>query len=210
MSMPDVSSNSGLSLWHSNCPGISLPALEEEIDADVAILGAGFTGLWTAYYLKKLDPSLSIAVVEAHFPGFGASGRNGGWAVGEMAGMATRFADPATRDSAILLQRAMFDTVDEIGRVTKEEGIDCHYAKGGQINLATAPLYEAHLREEAEHWSALGFGKEDFCWLEANEVVRHVRRPGPVVVVLSSRLCSARCSSRILSLSPHHLFFIKS
>ena len=177
MPTPNENEYKDLSFWHATAPEIHSPALDEETEADVAIVGAGFTGLWTAYYLKKLDPGLSVAVVEARFPGFGASGRNGGWAVGEMAGMATRFADPATREPAIRLQRAMFETVDEIGRVTSDEGIDCHYAKGGQINLATAPIYEAHLRDEAEHWSALGFGKEDFCWLEANEVARHVRSP---------------------------------
>jgi glycine/D-amino acid oxidase-like deaminating enzyme len=177
--MPTSSENEhkDLSFWHATAPEVHSPALDEETEADVAIVGAGFTGLWTAYYLKSLDPALSVAVVEARFPGFGASGRNGGWAVGEMAGMATRFADPATRESAIRLQRAMFQTVDEIGRVTRHEGIDCHYAKGGQVSLATAPVYAEDLRADAEYWSALGFGKEDFCWLEADEVAKHVRSP---------------------------------
>ncbi|HEX3724379.1 MAG TPA: FAD-dependent oxidoreductase, partial [Nitrolancea sp.] len=69
------------SFWLESC-GDDLtprPALDGSIDVDVAILGAGFTGLWTAYYLKKRDPSLKIAVVEREIAGFGASGRNGGW-----------------------------------------------------------------------------------------------------------------------------------
>ena len=53
-----------------------------DIDADVCIVGAGYTGLWTAYYLKKADPSLRIVIVEKEFAGFGASGRNGGWLSG--------------------------------------------------------------------------------------------------------------------------------
>ena len=177
--MPELDENArrNLSFWHATASQPPLPPLADDLDVDVAIVGGGFTGLWTAYYLKALDPGLEVAIVEANFPGYGASGRNGGWAVGEMAGMATRFADPATRESAIRLQRAMFQTVDEIGRVTREEGIDCHYAKGGTVNLATAPAYEEHLRAEVGHWASLGFGEEDFRWLEADEVAKRIRSP---------------------------------
>ena len=70
------------SLWLGTVPGSLEPraAYEGHGEADVAIIGGGFTGLWTAYYLHRLDPSLSIAVLEAEIAGFGASGRNGGWA----------------------------------------------------------------------------------------------------------------------------------
>ena len=71
-----------LSFWHATADAIHPPPLDQDIEVDVAIVGAGFTGLWTAYYLKNLDPTLSVAIVEAHFPGFGASGRNGGWCLG--------------------------------------------------------------------------------------------------------------------------------
>ncbi len=171
------SENAHLSFWHATCAGPArvTPSLAEDIDVDVAIVGAGFTGLWTAYYLKSLDPSLSVCVLEANFPGFGASGRNGGWAVGEMAGMATRFADPTLRDSAIRLQRALFDAVSEIGRVSEKENIDCHYAKGGTINVATSPAFEKQLQAEAEHWASLGFGEADFRWLSSEESSRVVR-----------------------------------
>ena len=176
ISEPSEAQRVPLSFWQATCesPAESAPSLLEDIEVDVAIVGAGFTGLWTAYYLKKLDPSLSICVIEASFPGFGASGRNGGWAVGEMAGMATRFADPTLRDSAIRLQRALFDTVDEIGRVSEKENIDCHYAKGGTINVATSPAFEKGLRVEAKHWADLGFGEADFRWLPAEESSRVV------------------------------------
>src|SRR5215217_9291878 len=59
------------------------PPLDGSIDVDVAILGAGFTGLWTAYCLLRRDPSLSVLVVEREIAGFGASGRNGGWCVAD-------------------------------------------------------------------------------------------------------------------------------
>src|SRR5688572_20303700 len=69
------------SLWHETA-GESFKArapLPGDIDVDVAIVGAGYTGLWTAYYLHSIDPSLRIALVERKIAGFGASGRNGGW-----------------------------------------------------------------------------------------------------------------------------------
>src|SRR5438105_8748440 len=62
--------------------------LEHALEADVAIVGAGFTGLWTAYYLARADPSLEIVVLEREFAGFGASGRNGGWVIGSCSGPA--------------------------------------------------------------------------------------------------------------------------
>ncbi len=70
-----------VSLWLDRFPGslTPRPALPGDIRCDVAIIGAGFTGLWTAYYLQRADPSLSIAILEKEIAGFGASGRNGGW-----------------------------------------------------------------------------------------------------------------------------------
>ena len=56
------------------------PALPGNITADVAIVGAGFTGLWAAYYLLQADPTLKVVLLEREYAGFGASGRNGGWA----------------------------------------------------------------------------------------------------------------------------------
>lgn len=70
--------NGQVSHWFDELPAYRAP-LPGDRDADVCIVGAGYTGLWTAYYLKRADPSLRIAVLEARFAGFGASGRNGGW-----------------------------------------------------------------------------------------------------------------------------------
>ncbi|MEI6451452.1 MAG: FAD-dependent oxidoreductase, partial [Actinomycetes bacterium] len=69
------------SMWLDGVPGelAPRPSLPGPIDLDVAIVGAGYTGLWTAYYLKKADPTLRVAVLEKEIAGFGASGRNGGW-----------------------------------------------------------------------------------------------------------------------------------
>jgi glycine/D-amino acid oxidase-like deaminating enzyme len=160
-----------LSFWHDSVPGPLEPRapLAGEIQVDVAIVGAGYTGLWTAYYLKTLAPDMRIAIVEAEIAGFGASGRNGGWCVGLMAGMETHFGDPSRRDGAIELQRAMFGTVDEVGEACQREGIDCHYAKGGNLTLALAEAQRTELRSDLERWRALGFGEGDVRWLSPDE-----------------------------------------
>ena len=68
------------------------PALPGSTEADVCIVGAGYTGLWTAYYLNRADPALRIVVLEASFAGYGASGRNGGWVTAELPGSRARYA----------------------------------------------------------------------------------------------------------------------
>src|SRR5919106_6375371 len=92
------------------------PPLDGDLDVDVAIVGAGYTGLWTAYYLLRADPGLRIAVLEREVAGFGASGRNGGWCSALFAASHAKIARRYGRDAAIAMQRAMTDTVDEIGR----------------------------------------------------------------------------------------------
>src|SRR5262245_36609635 len=86
-----------------------------DLDGDVAIVGAGFTGLWTAWALARTDPALRVAVVERDGVGFGASGRNGGWCSALLAAGVGSYAASHGRDAAIAAQRAMEQTVDEVG-----------------------------------------------------------------------------------------------
>jgi glycine/D-amino acid oxidase-like deaminating enzyme len=139
---------------------------------DVAIVGAGYTGLWTAYYLAILEPGIRVAIVEAEIAGFGASGRNGGWCSGTLAGIEDHLTD---REGAIRLQRAMFETVDEVKCVCEREAIDCHWAKAGTILVATAEAHREQLRGDLERWRELGFGEEDVRWLDAEECASRVR-----------------------------------
>ena len=181
-----------ISLWHDTTPGALTPRppLDTEEAVDVAIVGAGYTGLWTAYYLTELEPALRVAIIEAEIAGFGASGRNGGWVVGTLAGMDSRLANPGQREGGIALQRAMFDSVDEIGRVCEQESIDCHFAKGGNITVATEEAHRELLLEDREPLArALGFGDEDVQLARAGRLrraylaVQQLRRP------LSGALC---------------------
>jgi glycine/D-amino acid oxidase-like deaminating enzyme len=128
-----------LSFWHETTPTDWTPRgpLEGEVEADVVVVGAGYTGLWTAYYLSQAEPTLRIVMVEAEVAGFGASGRNGGWCSALFPTSLGEAQDAAMRAS-----------VDEVRRVAEAEGIDCHFAKGGTIVLARNQAQLARARAE--------------------------------------------------------------
>lgn len=160
-----------LSFWHDTVPGTLTPGepLRADTEADVAIVGAGFTGLWTAYYLAKTAPDLRVVVCEREIAGFGASGRNGGWCSALFPASLNKLERMAGRDAAIAMQRAMQETVDEVGRVASAEGIDCHYAKGGTVMLARTPVQLERARAEIAEAREFGFGEEDLRLLTADE-----------------------------------------
>lgn len=141
--------NGYVSHWFDGLP-ISRPPLPGSRDADVCIVGAGYTGLWTAYYLIRADPSLRIVVLEARFAGFGASGRNGGWLSGLIPGDRTRMAHQYGRDGVVAWQRALNDAVDEVIGVAGSEGIDAGIVKGGTLEIARNPAQATRLAAALE------------------------------------------------------------
>jgi glycine/D-amino acid oxidase-like deaminating enzyme len=171
-----------LSFWHASLPAdddlAPRPPLPGDADTDVAIVGAGFTGLWTALYLRRLDPTLRITVLEADVTGFGASGRNGGWCSALLPMSLHAMAAAHGRDAAIAMQRAMFDTVDEVGRAAAAEGIDCHFAKGGYVSLATNPAHTSRLHDELDEARRFDLGEEDLRWLDRAEAATRLAATG--------------------------------
>jgi glycine/D-amino acid oxidase-like deaminating enzyme len=165
------------SFWFDSLdePPSALPPASLPEQVDVAIIGAGYTGLWTAYYLKQQRPELDIAVFEAATVGFGASGRNGGWCMGLAWGIDGLLANPATVPAGVELLSAMHDTVDEVGRVCQAENIDAHYAKGGTLTVASLPFRVADLKARVERFHALGYTDEDYAWLDQGEARERVR-----------------------------------
>ncbi|HYZ69142.1 MAG TPA: FAD-dependent oxidoreductase [Mycobacterium sp.] len=145
-----MTANGGVSFWWQQI-GLppSRPALPNAIDVDVAIVGAGFTGMWTAYYLKKAQPDLRIALLEARFAGFGASGRNGGWLTSEVTGGRDRYVRTHGRQAAINQQQALIAAVDEVIAVATAEGINADIDKGGELNVAYTPAQYKRLRTAA-------------------------------------------------------------
>ncbi|HET7034980.1 MAG TPA: FAD-dependent oxidoreductase [Thermomicrobiaceae bacterium] len=167
------------SYWLESC-GDDLtprPGLDGSIEADVAILGAGFTGLWTAYYLKRARPELAIAVVEREIAGFGASGRNGGFVTPGLQVSLGKLAARFGRDRARAQQLAMFATVDEVGRVVAEEEIDCGYHKGGYLRVARGPQQLPALESSARAAEAFGLA-DHYQRLDAQETKERVQIAG--------------------------------
>jgi len=156
------------SLWADTAPAAPpRPPLAGDLEVDVAVVGAGYTGLWTAYYLAEADPSLRIAVLEAEVAGFGASGRNGGWCSALFPASLSSLAELGSRESALAQHAAMRATVDEVGRVLAQEGIDAHWAKGGNVTLARSPTQLARARAEVEDARAWGRDEDDLRLLDA-------------------------------------------
>jgi glycine/D-amino acid oxidase-like deaminating enzyme len=148
------------SFWLATC-GDDLtprPALAGSIAVDVAILGAGYSGLWTAYYLLARQPALKIAVLERDIAGFGASGRNGSWCTAHFPVSPGSIAAKYGRDKAVALYRAMADAVDEVARVATREGFDIQFVKGGSMTVARGPAQLPAVRDAHAEFVALGLG----------------------------------------------------
>ncbi|MFG2274135.1 NAD(P)/FAD-dependent oxidoreductase [Streptomyces chartreusis] len=165
--------NGGISFWYADD---GLPAAREPLggdaSADVVIVGGGYTGLWTAYYLKQAVPFLRITVLEQKFCGYGASGRNGGWLYNGIAGR-DRYAKLHGHEAAVRLQRAMNDTVDEVIRVAEAEGFDAGIHKGGVLEVARTPAQLARLKEF--HAQELAFGEKDRELYDARRTAERIR-----------------------------------
>ncbi|MDQ5893890.1 MAG: hypothetical protein QG596_151 [Actinomycetota bacterium] len=146
----DIGRYRSRSLWLDEYPG-SLdprPPLQGDLDCDIAIIGAGFTGLWTAYYLKREAPDARIVVLEKEIAGFGPSGRNGGWVQGGMAGTPSAYGLRNDPDLLARANSAADSSVDEIGAVVELEGIDCDFLEAGALAIATSePQRQRQLAE---------------------------------------------------------------
>jgi glycine/D-amino acid oxidase-like deaminating enzyme len=203
----------------------SRPLLDGRSTADVVIIGAGFTGLWTAYYLAEFDPSLRVVLLEAEHVGFGASGRNGGWCSALLPMGLDQIAAVHGRDGAGRMQRAMYDTVDEVGRVVAAEGIDGQWAAGGYVNLARSAVQAERIRADVEHHRSYGLGDEHHRWLDVDEARARVDvsnlhgaaytphcaavHPGRLVrglaAVVERRGITIHEHSRVVGLEPHRV-----
>jgi glycine/D-amino acid oxidase-like deaminating enzyme len=165
--------------WRSlGGPGRPRPALPGSLQADIAIVGAGFTGLWSAYYLKRARPSLRVVVLEAEQAGFGASGRNGGWVSGFFSGPARAYEERSGAGSYAALQRAMFETIEEIAGTIEELGIDADLLRSGNLTVAIGRAQLAHLREEVAEARRHGIAEADLRELGAEELAGRIEVQG--------------------------------
>jgi glycine/D-amino acid oxidase-like deaminating enzyme len=173
--------NGEVSFWEASLdPPPPRPALTGPLDIDVCIVGAGYTGLWTAWALARADPRLRVAVVEAEHAGFGASGRNGGWLSGLMPGNRGRLARQSAgrpgggRSGVVALQRHLNDAVTEVVKAATEEGIEADIHVGGTLAVATTAAQLERLRVALEADRTWGSGPEDEWELGAAETTARV------------------------------------
>jgi glycine/D-amino acid oxidase-like deaminating enzyme len=155
------------------------PPLGGDAQVDVAVVGAGFTGLWTAYELLRADPSLRVVVLERDVAGFGASGRNGGWCVGDYGGPLGAVEKAHGTGASEAMARAMHGAVDVVAEVVERERIDCGWAKAGAIYVARNAGELAHLRIKCEQATRYGFG-DAWSMLTAAETEAIVRMDGAI------------------------------
>ncbi|MGV9799085.1 NAD(P)/FAD-dependent oxidoreductase [Mycobacterium sp. NPDC003449] len=168
--------NGSVSFWYraAGWPE-SRPPLPGSLEADVCIVGAGLTGLWSAYYLKREQPDLRIVMLEKEFAGFGASGRNGGWLSAELAGSRDAYASTHGHDGVVRLMRAMRAAVDEVIGITRSEGIDADIVKDGVLHIARNQAQMGRLRESLDYERDWGATADDFTVLTGDESNARIR-----------------------------------
>lgn len=151
------------SYWLETCQDDLTPRarLKGQVTVDVAILGGGYSGLWTAYYLLRENPGLQVAILEKDICGYGASGRNGGWCSSRYPLDAATLADRYGVEIGHKTLQAMYDAVEEVGRVCAREGIDAEYRQTGILSLARGKAQLPAVHRAHSAYERLGFGGQN-------------------------------------------------
>ena len=175
--------NGEISFWMASLAGGQppRPALTASTGCDVAIVGAGMTGLWTAYYLTQHAPELRVVVLEAERAGFGASGRNGGWLSHLMPGNRAAYEHgPGGRPAVAAFQRTLIDAVDEVLAILASNGIDADAMRGGNLVAATTAAALQRLRARRDADLYYGMAADEVVLLDAAEVGQRIAVSGAV------------------------------
>jgi glycine/D-amino acid oxidase-like deaminating enzyme len=188
-----------LSLWHDTADDDfePRPALPGPASYDVVVVGAGLTGLWSAYYLQQADPGLRIAVLEQEVAGFGASGRNGGWCSALFPTSWSTLAARSGADGALRQHRAMQETVREVGRVAEAEGIDAQYHRGGTVVLAHTRVQLARMTAEVNTAQDRGLTEDDLRLLGPAEAQEQLSTTGALGATFTPH-CAAIHPARLV------------
>jgi glycine/D-amino acid oxidase-like deaminating enzyme len=194
--------NGAISHWYreTGIPPARAP-LPGDRTADVCIVGGGYTGLWTAYYLSRARPDAEIVVLEREFAGFGASGRNGGWISDHFAGVRDRMAGVSGRDSVIAMHRALQATIDEILDVAAAEGIDADLVKHGVLSVARSPAQEARMHAALATERAWGQTERDIVALSGAELEQRLRISGARAALYSPHCARAQPARLVTGLA---------
>ncbi len=165
---------------------LSFAPLAASITADVCVVGGGFTGLWAAIEIREQSPETTVVLIDSDQCGFGASGRNGGWATGwhdELDGLIAKFGET----EALRLAARSSWAIDRIESFSQEHGIDCHFRRQGALWTASAPWQVGSWNPAIEACVRLGRGK----YLETLEPAGLKARTGSPVVLAGARQTDA-------------------
>ncbi len=175
ISQPAPTSFADKSFWLSSTPYTPNPPLAGDLTVDVAVLGGGYTGLATAYFLKQAEPSLRVALLESEVIGFGASGRNGGFSMTLFGLTLSVTASLFGKEKARQAHHYMEQAVELVESLVREHKLECDYERPGFLRVATAPLYAKRIRDEVELAQRLGL--EGIEWIDAEATRREVNSP---------------------------------
>jgi glycine/D-amino acid oxidase-like deaminating enzyme len=159
----------------SDAPFEPRPRLSEDASADVVIVGGGYTGLWTAWFLTERAPGIDVVILDADRCGFGPSGRNGGFVTGwwdEADDLAARYGDAG----ALRACRALSESIAAIGDWSRANGVDARYTKAGWIGVASASAQEGTWTEAVGACRRLG-SEGELLELSTGELGRACRSP---------------------------------
>ena len=166
--MSEIATNS---LWSQDIqPSSSRSQLESNLETDVAIVGAGYSGLWTTYYLLQRNPELNITIIDANTVGFGASGRNGGWCSALFPTSIDKLASKFGGIRALAMQQAMLDNLAEMRRIVELEAIECDWAQGGTVAAVRNSVQLDRAREEVVNLHRWGFANDHVRFLNNDEL----------------------------------------
>jgi glycine/D-amino acid oxidase-like deaminating enzyme len=200
------------SFWFDQLPRRTLrAALEGRVEADVCIVGGGFTGLWTAYELRRVAPDRSVVLLEGECLGFGASGRNGGWVLGMLSGSAAAWRRRGGPGAPAVMARAIRGAVTEVADAIAREGIDCDWRQGGAVAVAQGAAQLGRLRRELENERAALGDAAAHVWLGQEQLgariavdgalgglfTPHCARVQPAKLVVGLAAAAERLGARI-------------
>ena len=188
------------SLWESTAGTLTCPNLDIDSDTDVAIVGGGYTGLWTALWLSAIDPSLHVTLLEAKQCGHGASGRNGGWVMGSIEGLRT-FTDSGTGRLPDKIIHTLRQVLPEFTHALETFNISCDFEWGGALySAARVPQQLNRARLAMAEYLAMGYTEADYRWLSASEARGMVNANGTVGGIYASQVAVMHPRKLVLGL----------
>jgi len=152
---------------------------------DVLVVGAGYTGLWSAIHLKEMRPDIDVLIVDVIGPGFGASGRNGGWCSGLFPVELDSLEKLHGRGAAVTMLRAAMAAVDDVGSFVVRNSIDCDWSKSGTLTVGTNNVQCDRLRTAIDSHHDFGFTDDDFRWIDSGELANRVNVAGAAGAMFS-------------------------